>query len=1220
MYRVSVTSGNSYTFKTGCGDGATASYDTYLELYNSGCTLVASDDDGCESNRSKITWTATYTGYAYLKVRGYGGAGGSYTLAYRIEPLGSLSGQVTNSRTTWGIENATVSITGPANQSTTTNSNGDYSFSSIPSGTYNLTVTKTGYPTFGPTSVVVSGNTTRNVSMTPYVTINSFSVSPSTTYPGGRLTITYSLANSSSSSQTVWLGASVKLNGTSNYLDDPPNDISITVPANATNYSTQRYFDTQASYQLGSYDVAVGVWRTKQGGLMVDNYDRREQTNMFTLAWSSLSGQVTNSRTTRGIENATVSITGPANQSTTTNSNGDYSFSSIPSGTYNLTVTKTGYPTFGPTSVVVSGNTTRNVSMTPYVTINSFSVSPSTTYPGGRLTITYSLANSSSSSQTVWLGASVKLNGTSNYLDDPPNDISITVPANATNYSTQRYFDTQASYQLGSYDVAVGVWRTKQGGLMVDNYDRREQINMFTLLNSVPRVNIIGLLQRAHEDPTVIDSNSVGIRILAWISDSLSFITEAKVRYVNLSNLIQPEDEQLLSRYTGTDYYSAILDRAIFGLNRFDPGDVIKWRIEARNQQGIWGYFPSSVGWDTTTVLSYSHFRQGLRVFNLGRGLIRADVLNNDTIHIKNNKAIALKLATSRPQQLQIEGNALATALHILDGKSFPFGFITPPSLNVKNFQSIPDTASAYIKLFKWGDPSSTISFDAFAVTSINFLFNVAGVSHSLHPTQTTAKIELIKDWFFIFSNYYSMWFDDPEFTSLTSIGEKVWFISRKFAHEIITNQTLQTQIMNFFINHLGTELGIRLALRVFTFASVVGNVSTFNNAMSAAFAAIDFITSPNADSILATKKVGHNVRLSLDQLPGTSNLNPILTGSAQTFSVKVTNLSNYQTHYNLWIGLDIMHYSPDSGKVENTRTSFVDSGGTNQIGRIEFLNQGIVRLRPNDSVTFVSAPYVFTTSVTGHNYRSSRYPYFYISRVWTNGQPGQRFPVQATSLNEHVVRKPFFIADLVAPHAPINLHILFETDSTAQLYWGLHPSDTLDLDRYIIYAGSDSNNVVPVDTVDASGNNGTVQINKISYSRWIRVKLVDIGGLTGPFSRAIMVGPITGVIEFGQHASVPKTYNLYSNFPNPFNSYTIITFDLPKNSAVTLEIYDLIGRKVRDLISQNKEAGTYAVMWNSRNHSGYEVASGEYFYRLTAIPLDGSSPFMQTRRMILLK
>jgi len=83
FYRINVTSGYTYQFKTGCGDGATATFDTYLELYNTNCAYITHNDDGCESLRSIISWDATYTGWAYLKVRGFAGAYGNYTLAWR---------------------------------------------------------------------------------------------------------------------------------------------------------------------------------------------------------------------------------------------------------------------------------------------------------------------------------------------------------------------------------------------------------------------------------------------------------------------------------------------------------------------------------------------------------------------------------------------------------------------------------------------------------------------------------------------------------------------------------------------------------------------------------------------------------------------------------------------------------------------------------------------------------------------------------------------------------------------------------------------------------------------------------------------------------------------------------------------------------------------------------------------------------------------------------
>ncbi|TSA29403.1 MAG: T9SS C-terminal target domain-containing protein [Bacteroidetes bacterium] len=83
VYKVHVENGEVYTFKTGCNDAATASFDTFLELYNATGVWITQNDDGCEDGRSKITWIATYTGWAYLKVRGYNTSSvGTFTLKY----------------------------------------------------------------------------------------------------------------------------------------------------------------------------------------------------------------------------------------------------------------------------------------------------------------------------------------------------------------------------------------------------------------------------------------------------------------------------------------------------------------------------------------------------------------------------------------------------------------------------------------------------------------------------------------------------------------------------------------------------------------------------------------------------------------------------------------------------------------------------------------------------------------------------------------------------------------------------------------------------------------------------------------------------------------------------------------------------------------------------------------------------------------------------------
>ena len=89
VYELVVVEDNVYTFKTGCGDGASATFDTFLELYDADGDWLAEDDDGCavpasSDYTSKIEWTATYGGNAYVKVRGYNSSSyGAFTLRYK---------------------------------------------------------------------------------------------------------------------------------------------------------------------------------------------------------------------------------------------------------------------------------------------------------------------------------------------------------------------------------------------------------------------------------------------------------------------------------------------------------------------------------------------------------------------------------------------------------------------------------------------------------------------------------------------------------------------------------------------------------------------------------------------------------------------------------------------------------------------------------------------------------------------------------------------------------------------------------------------------------------------------------------------------------------------------------------------------------------------------------------------------------------------------------
>lgn len=77
------------------------------------------------------------------------------------------------------------------------------------------------------------------------------------------------------------------------------------------------------------------------------------------------------------------------------------------------------------------------------------------------------------------------------------------------------------------------------------------------------------------------------------------------------------------------------------------------------------------------------------------------------------------------------------------------------------------------------------------------------------------------------------------------------------------------------------------------------------------------------------------------------------------------------------------------------------------------------------------------------------------------------------------------------------------------------------------------------------------------------------------------------------------KEYNLYSNYPNPFNSMTTIVYELPIKARLNLTIYNLKGEKIKTLLDEDKHAGTYTTNWNGKDDYGKDVPSGLYLCNL---------------------
>jgi len=161
------------------------------------------------------------------------------------------------------------------------------------------------------------------------------------------------------------------------------------------------------------------------------------------------------------------------------------------------------------------------------------------------------------------------------------------------------------------------------------------------------------------------------------------------------------------------------------------------------------------------------------------------------------------------------------------------------------------------------------------------------------------------------------------------------------------------------------------------------------------------------------------------------------------------------------------------------------------------------------------------------------------------------------------------------------------------------------------IHLLQDQDHIISIDTVQGSlqayrwtlpaevpaGENYRIQIVSASDS--------TVFGLSeNLFS---IVDSTTSIVEYGQN---PHGYKLAQNFPNPFSHSTNISYSLQKSGFVTLKIYDLSGKEIHTLVSDNQEIGTYSV-----NFDAHKFSSGFYFYKLEA-----GKEFVEIKKMLLIR
>ena len=144
-----------------------------------------------------------------------------------------------------------------------------------------------------------------------------------------------------------------------------------------------------------------------------------------------------------------------------------------------------------------------------------------------------------------------------------------------------------------------------------------------------------------------------------------------------------------------------------------------------------------------------------------------------------------------------------------------------------------------------------------------------------------------------------------------------------------------------------------------------------------------------------------------------------------------------------------------------------------------------------------------------------------------------------------------------------------------------------------IISPGASTNAYIHISSIPVGGMNGKIIVVSNAPSSPDTITLIGYGVLT----------------DVKENAEIPKGYALSQNYPNPFNPSTTISFSLPSKSFVSLKVFDLIGRDVATIVSEEMSAGSYSKQWNAAN-----MSSGIYFYRLQV----GS--FTQTKKLVLLR
>jgi len=138
----------------------------------------------------------------------------------------------------------------------------------------------------------------------------------------------------------------------------------------------------------------------------------------------------------------------------------------------------------------------------------------------------------------------------------------------------------------------------------------------------------------------------------------------------------------------------------------------------------------------------------------------------------------------------------------------------------------------------------------------------------------------------------------------------------------------------------------------------------------------------------------------------------------------------------------------------------------------------------------------------------------------------------------------------------------------------------------------------------------GTGVVLTLSWTVYASDGLAEIEATNGPRSITFDAGFVLSIDE----DLLPDIFALHQNYPNPFNPVTTIRFDVPDESHIRMDVYNILGQQVATLVNSTLQPGFHAIRWNGTNDMGKPLASGMYIYKIQA------KDFISVKKLVLMK